>query len=85
MESKGYAYFQRWRQPDKPPDRNRNICIWSCRYLEGIRIVTLSVPRRYHVPYLVVFLEPSSRASLSMVMACAGQMASQSLQAEMDQ
>jgi hypothetical protein len=32
-------------------------------------------------PYLVVLLDPSSRASLSIVMACAGQMASQSLQA----
>lgn len=32
-------------------------------------------------PYLVVRLEPSSRASDSMVMAWAGQMASHSLQA----
>lgn len=31
--------------------------------------------------YLVVLLEPSSRSSASMVMACAGQMASHSLQA----
>jgi hypothetical protein len=33
------------------------------------------------ISYRVVFLLPSSRASDSMVMACAGQMASQSLQA----
>ena len=32
-------------------------------------------------PYLVVLLDPSSRASLSIVMAWAGQIASQSLQA----
>jgi hypothetical protein len=32
-------------------------------------------------PYLVVLLEPSTRASLSIVMACAGQMASHNLQA----
>lgn len=33
------------------------------------------------ISYRVVFLLPSSRASDSMVIACAGQMASQSLQA----
>lgn len=35
----------------------------------------------YDEPYLVVLLDPSSRASLSIVMAWAGQIASQSLQA----
>jgi hypothetical protein len=34
-----------------------------------------------HLPYFVVLREPSKRASLSMVIAWAGQMASQSLQA----
>lgn len=39
------------------------------------------MPQRWHPPYRVVRLDPSSLASDSIVMACAGQMASQSLQA----
>ena len=44
-------------------------------------IFTIRRKRHIYAPYLVVFLEPSARASLSIVIAWAGQMASQSLQA----
>jgi len=73
------TYSRQSHRPDKLPDRNRSRCILSYRCLRTIRTRLPKMIR--HVPYLVVFLEPSIRASLSIVMAWAGQIASQSLQA----
>ena len=53
--------------------------------LEETAVGVRAHPQKMHfvmsMSYLVVRLLPSSRSSASMVMACAGQMASHSLQA----
>jgi hypothetical protein len=62
--------------------KSRSRYIWSCQYLyPNLQVICPKKKDKANIPYLVVRLEPSWRVSLSIVIACAGQIASHNLQA----
>lgn len=80
----GETHSQRWHQQDMLPGRSRSRYTLSYRYLRQMSAARDYVWSVNNEPYLVVLLDPSWRASLSIVIAWAGQIASHSLQALRD-